>query len=408
MSNGIQVEAMGGEVPSVEVSGLTGQGLPDLVETLSTLAEMRSLHAEDKGPIHGYVLESKVLKGLGPVATVLVLRGSLKSGAHLISGLSHAKVRVMTDSSGKSTKLVPPGTAVTVSGWKTLPNAGDEVLEAEESDIKRALVNRERQADIDKSLVDVEVINNTRRKEREIREEEEEQQRKQKNHRQTIITAAEAEAVKEEEGPKELRLIIKGDVSGSVEAVAGALTGIGNHIAVTKIISSGVGDISESDVTMAKNCGAMLVGFSVNASRSMEQLAARNDVQIYTSPIIYRLMEEVKNRVISLLPVVIEKRVVGEASVLDLFTITLKGKKTKQVAGCRVTNGLVEKSKLARLVRNGEVMFEGTLDTMRHLKKDVTELRKGTECGLSLLDFDSVQVGDMIQMYEEVQSPGSL
>lgn len=308
------------------------------------------------------------------------MRGSLKSGAHLISGLSQAKVRVMTDSAGKPTKVVPPGTAVTVSGWKTLPNAGDEVLQASEADIKKALVNRERQADLMKSLVDVEAINISRRKEREVRQMEEKEEERRKKRQSIIASTEDAPEVAQTTGPKELRLIIKGDVSGSVEAVAGALTGIGNHVAITKIISSSVGDISESDITMAKDCGgesiacpelgnlanaprlpAMLVGFSVNASRSMEQLAARSDVPIYTSPIIYRIMEEVKTRVIDLLPPVIEKRVIGEASVLDLFTITVKGKKTKQVAGCRVTNGIVEKSKLARLVRNGETIFEGVL-----------------------------------------------
>jgi translation initiation factor IF-2 len=169
---------------------------------------------------------------------VLVLRGCLTIGSHIISGTSHAKVRAMNDSSGVSVKAAYPGMAITVSGWKVLPNAGDEVLQGSEGDIKRAVVNRIRKAEIESTLIDVDAINSQRRQERERKE----------------IEEATGQMPTEEaaQGPKELRLVIKGDVSGSVEAVAGAVQGIGNKQAVVKVVSTGVGDVSESDVMMAK------------------------------------------------------------------------------------------------------------------------------------------------------------
>ncbi|KAG6886035.1 hypothetical protein C0993_005219 [Termitomyces sp. T159_Od127] len=398
LAEDIQLEAFGGDIPSVEVSGLTGTGLPTLVETLSAIAEMQDLRAEREGLVQGYVLESKVQKGLGPVATVLVTRGCLKPGSHLISGLSSAKVRVMNDATGATVKAAFPGMAVTVSGWKTVPNAGDEVLQGTETEVKKALVNRQRKAEIEATLVDVEAINKFRRQEREKKELESE-----------LGEPLNEESPAIDEGPKELRLIIKADVSGSAEAVQGALQGIGNKEAITRVVSSSVGDISESDVMMAKAIGGTLVGFSVKTPKAIDTLAAQNGVPIISSNIIYRLMEIVKEKVIALLPVIIETRVTGEAAILQIFDIQLKAKQTKKVAGCRVTNGIVEKSKFARLIRDGVTIHEGSLDTMRILKKDVTEVRKGTECGLCFgPTFGDLREGDMIQMYEKIEKPGLL
>lgn len=395
----VQLEEFGGDVPSVEVSGLTGKGLPTLVETLSAMAEMQELRAERDGPVHGYVLESQVQKGLGAVATILVLRGCLKPGAHILAGLSQSKVRVMSDSTGKVVKAAYPGMAVIVSGWKTIPNAGDEVLQGSESDVKKALANRVRQAEIEASLKDVEAINKARREERERREEEE--------------AAAEAEeAAKEqkpvETGPKELKLVIKADVSGSAEAVVGAIHGIGNDVAISRVISSSVGDVSESDIMMAKAAGGTVVAFSVKVPKPIEAIAIQNQVPICSSGIIYRLVDDITARVVDLLPKIYETRVTGEATVLQLFDISLKGGVTRKVAGSRVTSGLVEKNKTARVLRNGKVIHEGTVDTMRIMKKEVTEIRKGTECGLGLAGYSDLVPGDTIQTYETIEKPGVL
>ncbi|KAI9065099.1 initiation factor 2 [Trametes sanguinea] len=395
LAEGIQLEAFGGDVPVVHVSGLTGQGLDQLVETISAVAEMQDLRAEREGVLQGYVLESKVAKGLGPVGTVLVLRGNLKPGQHLICGMASAKVRLLTDHNGKAVKVAYPGMAVTVSGWKELPNAGDEVLTGSEADIKKALTNRLRKAEIEASLEDLEAINEHRRSEREKREAEDGEEG--------------AEVPQTEEGPKQLRLIIKGDVSGTVEAVKGSLSGIGNDLAKVKIVATGVGEVTESDVLRAKTAGGVIIAFNVKVPRSVENESHSQHVPILASSVIYTLIDDVKARVIDLLPPIIEKRVTGEATVLQLFDIHLKGKKTKQVGGCRVTDGVVSRNKLARVVRNGQIIHEvGQLETLKQHKSDVMEIGKGNECGLNLADFNDLRVGDVVEIFEEVKLPGKL
>lgn len=404
MQEGVQLESMGGDVPSVEVSGLTGKGMSDLVDTLSAISEMQDIRAEPEGLVSGYVIESHVQKGLGATATVLVLRGCLKPGALIVCGTHQAKVRLMQDHAGKAVKSAGPGTAVVVTGWKSLPSAGDEVLQgSSEQEVKRAIANRERQAAIEAALVDVEVINATRRADRERRALEADMDA-------DAIRALERERLREDDsGPKLLRLIIKADVSGSAEAVAGALEGIGNAKAATKIVASEVGEVTESDVTRAKIMGGAIVAFSVKTPRPVENMAAREGVTIISSPIIYRLMEDVRGRVIDLLPKIIESRVIGEANVVQLFDIAVKGKATKKIAGCRVSNGVLQKDKLLRVIRDGQTIYdEGSLDTMRQHKSDVMEVRKGIECGLNISGWDDLREGDQIQMFERIEKPGLL
>jgi translation initiation factor IF-2 len=164
----------------------------------------------------------------------------------------------------------------------------------------------------------------------------------------------------------------------------------------------------ESDVMMAKAAEGIIVAFSVNTPRSVESTAAQNHVPIYSSKIIYRIMDEVRDRVTALLPCTYETKVTGEATVLQLFDIQLKGKMTKKIAGCRVSNGTIEKSKGARVVRNGQVIYEGSLDALKQHKKDMPEVKKGTECGISLQDYDDLRDGDLIQMYQTIEIPGVL
>lgn len=298
-----------------------------------------------------------------PVATVLILRGCLTPSTHLLAGTSHAKVRLMHDSSGKAVKSAYPGMAVTVSGWKELPNAGEEVLSGSEGDAKKALGNRRRKKEVEIELVDLEAINSARiaeRKKGEVGETEE------------SGGGVEGEEG-EEEGPKELRLVIKGDVSGSVEALIGALQDIGNKDATVKIVSSGVGNVSESDVMMAKAAEGMIVAFSVDIPRSVEGIAASNNIPLHSSTIIYRVIEEVRNRVVALLPPVIEHKVTGEANVLQLFDITVKSRVTKKVAGCRVVNGVVEKARMGRVVRDGVTIHEGKLNILFTVELAINE-----------------------------------
>lgn len=266
----------------------------------------------------------------------------------------------MVDSKGVSVATALPGMAVTVSGWKTLPKAGDEVLEGSDSDIKKALTNRVRKAEAESMQQDIEVINTTRRQERDARAEG-----------NTDVSKPDSDS-----GPKQVKIFIKADVSGSGEALEGALDGMGNKLVVSKVIATGVGDVSENDVMRAqaangthilmsypgvliKNLLATIVAFSVSVPRAIRTLATRHGVPILTSDIIYRLMEDIRSSLIALLPPIVETKVLGEADVLQVFEIQIKGGKTMKVAGCRVTNGLVEKQKSARVVRAGEVIHEG-------------------------------------------------
>ncbi|KLO14176.1 initiation factor 2 [Schizopora paradoxa] len=393
-AEGIHLESMGGDIPSVEVSGLTGQGLDQLVEIISVLAEIRDVRAEENGPAQGFILESKVLRGFGNTATVLLLRGSLTAASHLICGTTHAKVRHLTDSSGNPIKRAAPGSAVIVSGWKELPQVGDEVLQGKEDEVKKALANRLRKMKIASTLNDAEVINATRRAERERKAED--------------GVVEEESNVMSPTGPKALRLVVKGDVSGSVEALVSAVEVIGNKDATVNVVSSGVGEVTESDVMMAKAAGGMIVAFAVPVSRLADQAAAQNGVNIYSEKIIYRVLDEVKERVIDLLPKITETRVTGEATVQQMFDIHGKGRTITRVAGCRVGNGTIHKEHRAKVFRSGVLLHDGLLDTLRILKRDVTEVKKGLECGLSFVKFDDLRERDFVQMYEVIEKPGQL
>lgn len=286
----------------------------------------------------------------------------MTNSMHLIAGKTSARVRTMHDSAGKIVLKALPGTAVTVSGWKDLPDAGDEVLSGTEEEVKKALHNRLRQAEISSMLKDVEVINSQRAQERSSAESERESN-------DTLVQSA--------SGPKELRVIVKADVSGSAEALMGAIDGLGNHQAQVKVIHTGVGDVNDSDLMLAKVSqgtqptllcltfpfsiflSATIIAFSVKASRAVENAAMRDAIPIYKSDIIYRVMEEVKERLIPLLPVVVTTKIHGSAIVQAIFEITLKGRKVIQVAGCKVFSGIAEKSRIAKVLRDDKILYEG-------------------------------------------------
>ncbi|WVQ73734.1 translation initiation factor IF-2 [Cryptococcus sp. DSM 104548] len=400
-AEGIFLEEDGGDVPSVKVSGLKKTGLDDLVETLSTLAEIRDMRARRDGKAEGYVLESRVDKGRGNVATVLVTKGTLRAGSSIVAGTTWCRVRQMQDDKGKAIREAPPGTPVSVTGWKDLPSAGDELLEAVkgEDEAKKAVGNRKRDIERKKLMKDAEQINAKRREER-LRVEAE-------------AAAAEAaengevvEAVKEvKDDFKVLRLIIKADVSGTVEAVVGSLEHIGNKEAGVKIIQTGVGDVNENDIALAETSDAMIIGFNVSAPRAVQTLAKTNKVALQLESVIYRLIEKVRHDVAALLPPTIEYSVKGEATVLQLFQINVKRKEFITIAGCRVNNGVIDKSQGVRVLRGPDrkIVFEGSMGTLKHLKKDVQDVRKGMECGIALEGFTDIKEGDEIVTFVKVE-----
>ena len=255
LTRGLEVEPLGGDIPCVEVSAHTRDGLPELVETINAIAEVRDLRAEKSGlPSEGRIIESRIEKGRGNVATVIVTRGTLQKGATIIAGTAFAKVRQLASNDGQILDEAGPGTPIEVTGWKDLPEAGDEVLEAKnEEDAKRAVDNRSRRKEQHRTLGDMEIINEKRRIEAEAAALLKEMQAAatKAGNDPSLITPG-TSAYNSGSGIKELRLIIKSDFNGTLEAVSGSLAGIGNNEAKVKVVSTGVGDVTDSDLAMAK------------------------------------------------------------------------------------------------------------------------------------------------------------
>ncbi|WFD07830.1 translation initiation factor IF-2 [Malassezia vespertilionis] len=433
MGAGIAVEELGGEIPCVEISARKHIGIDTLEETLALLAELAELRAEKEGAAEGRVLESRVEKGRGNVATVLVQRGVLRPSDTVLAGTAWAKVRQLTQPDGKPTKAVYPGYPAQVAGWRELPAAGDAFLGADEAACKRAVESRKRRLEQASLLEDAEKIDETRRRvaEAELQRErlayEERQQLRELRRKESegsfdadaleAVTQAQraARALNEthvEKARKELLLILKGDFSGTVEALSGAVSGIGNTEAVVRIVSQSVGDPTEGDVHTAHAIGGQVLGFNVKAPKGVQSLAARLQprVAVHCDDVIYRLMEHVTSQVAALLPPVQELRVHGEAHVSQIFQIKGSGRAAKSIAGCRVTNGLISRANQVRILRGAqrEEVFRGKLDALRQVKKDVSEMRKGTECGMSFDGFDEVCVDDVVQCFTTVDVPQTL
>ncbi|KAF7723290.1 hypothetical protein EC973_002136 [Apophysomyces ossiformis] len=425
----VHLEEIGGDVPCVEVSGLTGLGLDQLEETISTLSEVMELRAEKENEAEGVVVESQIEKGRGNVATVLVRRGTLRAGSVVVAGQTWAKVRSMTDHAGRPVKEAPPGMPVKVIGWKDVPNAGDEMLQApDESTAKTVIDNRVARYQRDQQLRDLEVINEKRRQERERLEQErmveKEYQKEMMLFQRGIISTApeslgkrlsaiqsnreEGESSQGQEDMREYRAVVKGDVSGTVEAVVDCLGGLQNKQIRVKVVQSGVGNITEGDVQLAVACEGHVIGFNVKADKKIKAEAARQGVQVRSYSVIYKLLEDVKEQLSDMLPPIVTTQVVGEASVLQLFDISVKGRETKTIAGCRVTNGSISRNGRVRIVRDKETIWEGELDTLRQVKKDIMEAKKGLECGMAFNGYSGFQPGDVIQSIQTIETKQKL
>ncbi|KAG0336458.1 hypothetical protein BG000_006562 [Podila horticola] len=419
---GITVEDLGGETQCVEVSGLTGKNLDKLEEAILTLAEVLDLRAEVQMKGEGHIIESQIEKGRGSVATVLVKRGTLKVGDTIVAGDAWCKVKALVNDTGKNVKEAPPGTPVKVMGWKELPKAGDEMLGAEsEEQAKLAITNRALKKERQEQLKTLVAINEKRRI---TAEEEDEEKMAIREHKRKawlfhqgmldtypeapqtkrLLSVAEMAAREEEESEvKNLRMVVKGDVSGTVEAVCDALSGLPANQVKVSVIQSGVGNISESDIQFASSCNAMVLGFNVKADKKLMQAARQLGVGLKSYNVIYKLLDDVKVEMATLLPKDIEIQVVGEAKIAQVFPIKMKGGQTQNVAGCRIVNGGVTRKEDVRIVRNGEVIWDGKLSTLRRIKEDIQEAKKGTECGMEFDGFQDFKEGDVIQSVKKVE-----
>ncbi|MCH8499443.1 MAG: translation initiation factor IF-2 [Marinobacter sp.] len=369
--SGLEVvpEDWGGDTQFVPVSAHTGLGIDDLLEAVLLQSEMLELDAVPSAPAKGVVIESSLERGRGSVATVLVQNGTLKQGDMVVAGGFFGKVRAMTDEAGRQVKTAGPSIPVEILGLNGTPDAGDEFY----------AVADERKA---KELAEF----------RQIREREQRLQRQQ---------AAKLENLFENMGKDEvktLNMVLKTDVRGSLEAITKALMDMGNEEVQVKIVSSGVGGIAETDISLAMATGAVVFGFNVRAEPAAKKLVEQEGVDLRYYSIIYNMIDDVRAALTGMLAPEFREDIVGIADVRDTF----RSPKFGQVAGCMVIEGTVFRNKPIRVLRDNVVIFEGELESLRRFKDDVQEVRNGMECGIGVKGYD-VKVGDQIEVFDRVR-----
>ena len=363
----IQVEDLGGETLCVEVSATKGTNLDRLEEAILLQAEVLDLKANPDRIAEGAVVEAKLDKGRGPVATALVQRGTLKGGDILVAGSEWGRVRLLINDRGETVQSAGPATPVEVLGLSGVPEAGDEFV----------VVNDEARAR--------EVTEYRARKRRETR---------QKNLARTTMDQL---LRTQKEGERRLLpLVIKADVQGSAEAIQGALAKLGSDEVGAQVLQSGVGGITESDVILAHASGAAVIGFNVRANAQARERAKRDGVELRYYNIIYNVVDDVKAALTGMLAPELREKFLGNAEVLEVFAISKIGK----VAGCRVTEGLVRRGARVRLIRDNVVIHEGELSTLKRFKDDAREVVAGQECGMSFANYQDLQKGDVIEAFE--------
>ena len=365
-AKGVIPEDWGGDTQFINVSAHTGEGIDALLEAVLLQSELQELSAVVNTPAKGVVIESRVDKGRGVVATVLVQLGTLNRGDILLAGQSFGRVRAMTNERGEQVKQAGPSTPVELLGLNIAPNAGDEFV----------IVPNERRA-------------------REVAEYRAERERNEKIHRQQSATLENMFADMDAEEVKTLSVVVKTDVRGSLEAIMSALSDMGNDEVNVDIVSHGVGGINENDINLAITSEAIVIGFNVRADSSARKLAESEMIEIRYYSIIYQLLDEVKAALSGMLAPERVEEIVGIASVREVF----RSQKFGQIAGSIVNEGTIYRNKPIRVLRDNVVIYEGELESLRRFKDDVNEVRSGTECGIGVKNYD-VKVGDQIEVYE--------
>lgn len=363
---GLIPEEWGGDTIFVDVSAKTGQNVESLLEYILLLAELLELKARVEGPAKGTVIESKLDKQKGPTATLLVQEGTLRVGDPVVAGTTYGKIRAMFDDKGRKLNSAGPSTPVEVLGFEELPTAGDTFMVVEDEKKARQIA--------------------------EIRKQKKEQQEKLSKG----ILLEEVFKKIEEGELKELKLILKTDTVGSLEALKKALTELSTPEVSIRILHGAVGGITENDVMLAKASQAIIIGFNTRPDLKAKETAEREKVDIKLYSIIYEAIEDVKNALRGLLKPVQKEVVLGSAEVRATFKI--KGVGT--VAGCYVLDGKVVRNANARLIRDGVVIYTGKIEGLKRFKEDVQEVARGFECGVKLKDYNDVKVGDVIECYE--------
>ncbi|KXZ39814.1 translation initiation factor IF-2 [Alkalithermobacter thermoalcaliphilus JW-YL-7 = DSM 7308] len=363
---GLLVEEWGGDVIAVPVSALKGENIDTLLEMVLLVAEIEELKANPNRKAVGTVIEAQLDKGRGPVATVLVQNGTLKIGDSVVVGACYGKVRAMINYMGKRLKEAGPSTPVEILGLSEVPQSGDQLIVVENDKIARSIAEN--------------------RKEK-LREEQ--------MKASTKVSLDDLFKQMEKGEIKDLNIVVKGDVQGSVQAVKQSLEKLSNNEVAVKVIHAGVGAITESDVMLASASNAIIIGFNVRPVTSAQSLAQKENVDIRTYRIIYKAIEDVQAAMKGMLDPEYEEQELGKAEVRAVFRISGAG----TVAGCYVTNGKITRSAKVRLVRDGVVIHEGELSSLKRFKDDVKEVTQGYECGISIENFNDIKEGDIIEAY---------
>ncbi len=372
---GVLVEEWGGDVPCVEVSAKTGQGVEQLLETILLVAELQELKANPKRKAKGTVIEAKLDRGKGPVATVLIQQGTLHEGEIFVCGSTFGRVRAMFDERGHRVEAAGPSTPVQVLGFDEVPEAGDSFVVVD-SEAKAREIARQRQILKREKLL----------------------------HRRSQMSFENLASLIQEKAIRELPIVLKADVVGSLEALTEALHKLSTDEVAVNIIHKGIGAISESDVMLAAASNAVVLGFHVRPTAAAKQAAEREGVEIRIYRVIYECIDEVKQALEGMLQPEQKEEVVGMAEVREIFRI----RKVGTVAGCYVQEGVIHRNDLVRLVRDGIEIFEGKIRSLRRHKEDVREVKAGYECGILLDGFNDVQVGDIIEAVQIVEVKRSL
>jgi translation initiation factor IF-2 len=364
---GVVPEDWGGDVLFAEVSAKKRTGIPELLEKILLQAEILDLGASPDVPAQGRIIESRLDKGRGPVGTVLVQQGTLKPGDYFVCGTQYGRVRALFDDRGQRVEEVPPGLPAEVQGFSGVPEAGDEfiVLEDERKAKQIAMLRQQKQREATLARI-------------------------------SRVSLEKLYQQVKEGAVKELKLVLKADVHGSIEALSKALSELGSKDIKVSIIHSGLGEITESDIMLASASDAIVVGFNVRANPKAQSLAEVEQVDVRFYEVIYNLLQDVHAALEGLLEPVVEEKVMGQAEVRQVFTISRVG----TVAGCMVLDGKIERNSLARVRRGGEIVSEGgKINSLKRFKEDVKEVVAGYECGIGIDRFSEFQPGDIIEAY---------
>lgn len=364
----VQVESLGGDVVDVEVSAKNKTNLDRLLEMIALQAEILDLKTNSQRPAEGTVIEAKLDRGRGPVATVLVQRGTLRIGDIIVAGAEMGRVRALISDQGENLEEAGPSVPVEVLGFNGPPEAGDRLAVVENEARARQVTSYRAHQKRENAAASISGMRGSLEQ--------------MMSQLKTV-------------GRKEFPLIVKADVQGSLEAILGSLEKLGTEEVAARILHAGVGGISESDVTLAEGFNAAIIGFSVRANKEAAAAAKRNGIEIRYYNIIYDLVDDIKKAMSGLLAPTLRETMLGNAQILEVFNISKVGK----VAGCRVTDGTVERGANVRLIRDNVVVHEGKLSTLKRFKDEVKEVVSGQECGMAFENYGDMRVGDVIECY---------